>query len=87
MFYCSQLPHDDKIDDSGKAETIEFYSKTKTDVDVWDQKVYHYTTYRETSRWSLTVFLNILDLSEYNAFVLYKLQSLIVPSINMTSQA
>ena len=87
LFYCSQLPHDDKIDDGGKTETVEFYNKTKTDVDVWDQNVYHYTTYRETSRWSLTVFLNILDLSEYNAFVSYKLQPLVVPGINMTSQA
>ena len=42
---------------------------------------------RKTSRWQLAVFSNILDLSAYNAIVLYKLQPPVVLGINMTYRA
>ena len=40
-FLLSTIHHDDKIDDSGKPEIVEFYNKTKAGVDVLDQKVRH----------------------------------------------
>ena len=83
VLLLSTMHHGDKIGDSGKAEIVEFYNKTKAGVDALDRKVCHYTPYRKTSRWLLAVFYNILDLLAYNAFVLYKLR----PPVNMISRA
>ena len=87
VLLLSTTHHDDKIGDSGKPEIVEFYNKTKAAVDTLDQKVRYSTAYRKTSRWPLAVFYNILDLSTYNEFVLYKLRPPVVPGINMTSRA
>ena len=87
VLLLSTMHHDDKIRDNGKPEIVEFYNKTKVAVDTLDQKVRYSTTYRKTSRWPLAVFYNILDLSAYNEFVLYKLRPPVVPGTNMTSRA
>ena len=81
------MHHDNEIGDSGKPEINQFYNKTKAGFDALDQKVYHYTTYRKTSRWLCSVFYNILALLTYNAFVLYKLQPPVVLGLSMTSRA
>ena len=70
----STLHHNNSISVSGKPEVVEFYKKTKAGVDALGQKVRHYTTYCKTYRWPLAVFYNILDISAYNAFVLYKIR-------------
>ena len=87
VLLLSTMHHDDKIGDSGKPGIVESYNKTEVGVDELDQKVRHYTTYGKTIRWPLAVFYNILDLSAYNAFILYKLRPPVVPGINMTSRA
>ena len=73
VLLLSSLHHNSNIAESGKPEIVEFYNKTKAVVDVLEQKVRHYTTYRKTYHWPLAVFYNILDISAYNAFVLFKL--------------
>ena len=59
---------------SGKSEIVEFYNKTKGSVDALDQKVRHHTIYQKTHRWPLAVFYNILDISAYNAYVLFNIR-------------
>lgn len=69
----STLHKDEKIDQSlqRKPEIINDYNKTKGAVDTLDKMVATYTTKRKTNRWPVVVFSNILDISAYNAFVLY----------------
>ena len=55
-----------------KPETVEFYNKTKCDVDVADQMARQYSVKAGTRRWPVAVFYNILDLAGVNVFVLYK---------------
>ena len=73
VLLLSSLHHNSNIAESGKPEIVEFYNKTKAGVDALDQKVRHYTTYRETHRWPLAVFYNILDILAYNAYILFKM--------------
>ena len=71
VLLLSSLHHNTNIAESGKPEIIEFSNKTKAGVDDLD---HHYTTYRKMHRWSLAVFYNILDISTYNAYVLFKIR-------------
>lgn len=54
-----------------KPEMILDYNKTKGAVDNLDKLVAEYTCRRQTKRWPITVFYNIIDVSAYNAFVLW----------------
>ena len=74
VLLLSSLHHNSNIVESGKPEIVEFYNKTKGGVDALDQKVRHYTTYRKTHRWPLAVFYNILDISAYNAYVVFNIR-------------
>lgn len=56
---------------SKKPEIILHYNKTKGAVDTMDKAVMCYTTKRKTNRWPLIVFYNIIDISSYNAYVLF----------------
>ena len=62
------------IIESSKPEIFKFYNKAEASVDVLDQKVRHYSICRNTYCWPLVVFYNILDISAYNAYVLYQMQ-------------
>ena len=62
------------IKESSKPEIFKFCNKTKAGVDVLDQKVRHYSICCNTYCWPLVVFYNILDISAYNAYVLYQMQ-------------
>ena len=73
VLLLSSLHHNSNIAESGKPEIVEFYNKTKAGVDVLDEKVHHYTTYRKTYRWPLAVFYNILNISAYNSYVSFKI--------------
>ena len=53
-------------------ETVDFYSKTKCDVDVADQMARQYSVKAGTRRWPVTVFYNVLDLAGINACMLHK---------------
>ena len=74
VLLLSSLDHNSNIAESGKPEIVEFYNKTKAGVDAFDQKVRHYIIYRKTYRWPLAVFYNILDISAYNTYVLFKIR-------------
>ena len=74
LFCCSTMHHNNNIENNGKPKIVNFYNETKASVNALDQKVRHYTTYRKTSRWCMAVFYNVMDISAYNAFVLYKLR-------------
>jgi len=47
------------------------YNETKGAVDTLDQLVGIYTCKRKTSRWPMIVFYNLLDISAYNAYILW----------------
>ena len=74
VLLLSSLYRSSNIVESGKREIVEFYNKTKGGVSALDEKVHHYTTYRKTHRLPLAVFHNILDISAYNAYVLFNIR-------------
>ncbi|XP_005947474.1 piggyBac transposable element-derived protein 4 [Haplochromis burtoni] len=55
-----------------KPAAILDYNKCKGGVDNLDKVVGTYSCRRKTSRWPLTLFYNLLDISAYNGFVLWK---------------
>ncbi|XP_052423857.1 piggyBac transposable element-derived protein 4 isoform X5 [Carassius gibelio] len=57
--------------DHKKPEIILDYNHTKGGVDNLDKLVATYTCQRKTSRWPMVIFFNMLDVSAYNAFVLW----------------
>ncbi|XP_017479434.1 PREDICTED: uncharacterized protein LOC108368975 [Rhagoletis zephyria] len=52
-------------------EIIGFYNSTKSGVDTIDQLIETYTCKRQTNRWPVAVFSNIVDISALNAYVLW----------------
>ena len=54
-----------------KPQIILDYNATKGAVDTLDQLVSTYTCKRQTKHWPMIVFYNIIDISAYNAFVLW----------------
>ena len=57
--------------DDKKPQMILDYNETKGAVDTLDQLVATYTCKRKTNRWPMIVFYHMLDVSAYNAFVLW----------------
>ncbi|KAM4036366.1 LOW QUALITY PROTEIN: piggyBac transposable element-derived protein 4-like [Anomaloglossus baeobatrachus] len=70
----STMHHDSKISnrDDRKPDIILEYNATKGAVDTLDQLIGTYTCKRKTNRWPMVIFYNMLDVSAYNAFVLWK---------------
>lgn len=54
-----------------KPQIILDYNKCKGGVDTLDKVVSCYSSKRKTNRWPQVVFCNMLDISAYNAFVLF----------------
>jgi hypothetical protein len=54
-----------------KPETILYYNSTKGGVDCVDERVGTYSVKYTSKRWHVPVWCNIIDLTCYNAFVLY----------------
>lgn len=54
-----------------KPEIIQYYNKTKIGVDTMDQMLGRYTTKRQTNRWPLAFFYNIVDVASLAAYILY----------------
>lgn len=69
----STLHHDGKTDEqnSKKPEIILFYNKTKSGVDVIDEKCGTYSTSRRCRRWPLVLFFRCLDIGGINAQVIH----------------
>uniref|UniRef100_A0A9J8C7C7 PiggyBac transposable element-derived protein domain-containing protein n=1 Tax=Cyprinus carpio carpio TaxID=630221 RepID=A0A9J8C7C7_CYPCA len=73
VLLMSTLHRDDKVSDKDhkKPEIILDYNHTKGGVDNLDKLVATYTCQRKTARWPMVIFFNMLDISAYNAFVLW----------------
>jgi hypothetical protein len=75
VLLVSSMHHDDKIDqatgDDKKPEIITFYNSTKGGVDVVDMMVGNYNVSRNSRRWPLTLFFDLLNISCVNSYVLY----------------
>ena len=66
--------HNNKSEIDGKPEIVTYYNKTKCGVDLADQVIRNYSCKRKSRRWPLTLFYNCLDISAYNAYLLYCLK-------------
>lgn len=69
---------DDIDPDTGndfKPEVITFYNLTKGGVDVVDRKKKEYSVKRISNRWSLSVFLGLLNLATVNSQIVYALNT------------
>ena len=55
-----------------KPEIILHYNKTKAGVDALDQLVANYTCKRQTKRWPVALFSNMIDISACNAYIIWK---------------
>lgn len=55
-----------------KPEIIQFYNKTKGGVDCFDMMLANYSCKRSHLRWTMVLFMFMLDAAAYNSFVLYK---------------
>ena len=53
-------------------EIITFYNRTKVGVDPMDKMLMTYTVKQKTSRWSLALFYNMLDVAALGPFIIYK---------------
>ncbi|KAF2902152.1 hypothetical protein ILUMI_04027 [Ignelater luminosus] len=58
---------------ANKPEIIFYYNATKEGVDAMDEKCSKHTSSRRTQRWSMAIFLRILDIRAINLHILYPL--------------
>ena len=58
-------------DETRKPEIILHYNQTKIDVDIMDQMVKHFTCRRATRRWTLSLFMNFLDIAALNSLIIW----------------
>ncbi|XP_055306906.1 piggyBac transposable element-derived protein 1-like, partial [Sitodiplosis mosellana] len=58
-------------DDDKKPEIIHYYNATKGGVDVLDERVGTYRCKRKVNRWPMAIFANMIDVSGFNAFVIF----------------
>lgn len=76
VLVLSTLHHDSSIDEetgeSKKPEIITFYNMTKIGVDLLDQLCQNYDVSRNTRRWPMVHFFNLLNIAAINAFCIYK---------------
>ncbi|XP_076814690.1 uncharacterized protein LOC143460899 [Clavelina lepadiformis] len=71
----STMHHDISIDEEDpkkRPEIIRFYNKTKIGVNLVDQMVQTYTCKRQTRRWPLVLFYNLLDIAALNAYTIFR---------------
>nr|CAH7712308.1 unnamed protein product [Callosobruchus chinensis] len=75
----SSMHYDGRIDqdtgDKKKPEMITFYNATKVGVDSADQKMAQYTVSRNTRRWPMVMFYNMINIAGINGHVVYKSNS------------
>jgi hypothetical protein len=71
------MHHDKAIDaetgDKLKPEVIRFYSRTKCGVNLLDQLCVTYDVSRNSRRWPLTVFFDLLNTAGINALTVHKI--------------
>ncbi len=54
---------------------ILLYNKTKIGVDMMDQMVDDYISRRQTRRWPMRIFYNIIDIAALNAYIIMRTQT------------
>ena len=62
---------DNSIEDHQKPQIILDYNKTKGSVDSFDQMIKNLTCRRATRRWPFVLFMNFVDISALNSFVIW----------------
>lgn len=71
----STMHHGDEIDDSSgdkkKPEIVTFYNKTKVGVDVVDQLCNNYNVARNTRRWPMVIFFDLVNICGINALCIH----------------
>ncbi|KAE8285601.1 hypothetical protein D5F01_LYC15266 [Larimichthys crocea] len=69
----STIHNDTAVDDNmkKKPEIIQYYNKTKGGVDLMDQIVHTYTSKRQTRRWPMVLWQNMVDVGALNAFTIF----------------
>ncbi|XP_061747885.1 piggyBac transposable element-derived protein 4-like [Nerophis ophidion] len=73
----STMHHDKVVDENSrkkKTEVITFYNKTKGGVDTTDQMVGTYTCKRQTQRWPMVLWYNIIDIATLNSYTFFTAQ-------------
>lgn len=82
----STMHEDHKIDeDSGdlqKPEIITFYNHTKIGVDVLDQMCAKYDVARNTKRWPMVIFFDLINISAINASRIHSANNVVTPPIS-----
>ena len=74
VILLSTIHHDRAIDEESrkkKPAMITYYNKTECGVDTFDQMIGTYTCKRQTRRWPLIMWYNMLDVAALNAFVVF----------------
>ena len=73
VFLLSSQHKDEKLSEgkTKKPEVILYYNSTKGGVDCVDERVGTYSVKYTSKRWHVPVWCNLLDLTCYNAFILY----------------
>ncbi|XP_057696551.1 piggyBac transposable element-derived protein 4-like isoform X1 [Corythoichthys intestinalis] len=73
VLVLSTVHKEPKVEDEGKRkpEMILDYNKSKVAVDHLDQACGTYSTRRRAQRWPMRLFYHMLDISAFNAFLLY----------------
>lgn len=77
VILLSTMHHDKEIDKDNKKQKpsiITFYNETKCGVDVMDQMVQTYSCKRQTRRWPMVLWYNILDVACLNAYIIFTSQ-------------
>lgn len=70
------MHHDDEIDElTGKPEIIMEYNRTKSGVDTVDKMCVAYNVARNSRRWPLTVFFNLLNIAGINSQIIYTMNT------------
>ena len=59
-------------DPKKRPEVIKFDNETKIGVDLVDQMVQTYTCKRQSRRWPLILFYNVLDIEALNAYTVFR---------------
>lgn len=73
VILLSTMHHDTSVNNDAKRkpEIISYYNKTKGGVDLMDQMVSTYTCKRQSKRWPMTFFFNMIDVAALNAYIVF----------------
>ncbi|KAL7877378.1 hypothetical protein SRHO_G00040280 [Serrasalmus rhombeus] len=77
VLLLSTMHHSKMVDENSqkkKPEAILFYNQTKGGVDTIDQMVGNYTCKRQTQRWPMVLWYNMIDIATLNAYSFFRAQ-------------